>query len=441
VTPRRTIATYGARGEKVRVFLERGGELVRVQYYDGPRGAKKLVTKSWTNTTANQRDAKEWARGFVEERRRGPVRVAATLTIRAMWEQYTVAEFPHLRRTTQDNYTEAWREWELFAGRHLVAAQTTLGMLDDFRAVRARRGLSVNRSREIVKLVKQVYRWAERRELLERNRIALYQFKIAKEDRPKPVAEYAPDAFPTLLAQFDPRSSREWRAWAITAIAGTQGARINAILHLRWSDVDFQAATVRWAPEFDKMGHERVQPLTQLATDALYVALGWARARTACTFTTDFVFYSPATKRHEAGDGAYSVGAYWRMLRSAEDAAGVAHVRRRAAHGFRRMAAGNVNALTGNPVEAMQWIGDRDLAMAQRYLKERPERQQAIASGLTQPSAAERKRAPSSTSRKRAAAPERFSPTVTEPQSARETANAPVETDALTTTETTSYDD
>lgn len=445
MSARRTIAVYGAKGEQLRVFIERGGDLVRVQYYEGPKGAKKLVTKSWANTTANQREAKEWARGFVEERRRGPVRETGTLTLREMWERYTVAEFPHLRRTTQDNYTEAWSEWELFAGRHFLAEQTTLEMIDDFRRVRARRQrhgrpLSVNRTREIIKLVKQVYRWAERRELIARNRVALYQFKVAKEDRAAPVAEYAPDTFPKLLAQFDPKASREWRAWAITAIVGTQGPRINALLHLTWPDVDFDAdggrGTIRWAPEFDKMGHERVQPMTQLAREALYVALGWSRFAPAAT---DAVFYSPTAKRHTADDdGTYSVGAYWRMLRKAEDAAGVEHVQRRAAHGFRRMAAGNALELSGNPIDAMQWIGDRDLTMAQRYLKERPERQQAIAGGMAVTESAERKRAPSSTSRAKDTT-ERFSATVTPPQSTPETANAPADTDALTSTETTTY--
>ena len=90
-------------------------------------------------------------------------------------------------------------------------------------------------------------------------------------------------------------------------------------------------------------------------------------------------------KKRERGDHTYHVSSYWRMLRTAEDNAGIAHVKHRAAHGLRRMAAGNVLQLTNNPVVAMQWIGDTDLAMAKRYLKRRDTALQDVANRIVEP--------------------------------------------------------
>jgi len=366
----KAIAVYGHHGHSVRVFPDAVRGIVTVMWrVNGVRRKKS----DWPNTTAGIRDAKAWAKAFAENRHL-PASVKRALTLRDIWERYSTAEFPHLRPRTQQNYTERWTEWERFVGRHFVAEDTTMEMIDDFRRARAKAKLAVNQTGEAIKIVKLVYRWAERRELITRNRVGLYRFKIAKEDRPKPVAEYDPTDYPKLVAQFDPRSSRSWRPWVLTVLCGTQGLRINAALHLKWGDVDFDANVIRWTPEFDKMGYDREQPLTEAAREALYVALGWARFnRTG----RDWIFYTP----REREDGTYDVSAYWRMLRKAEDAAGVVHVARRAAHGLRRMAAGNALELTQNPIEAMQWIGDRDLTQAKSYLKERTERMQAIASG------------------------------------------------------------
>lgn len=364
-----TIVVYGHHGHSVRVFTDAAHELVRVQWRS--KGERK--TKSWPNTRDGVRDAKAWARAFAENRNL-PTASRRALTLREIWERYSTAEFPHLRPRTQENYAERWTEWERFVGRHFAAEDTTMEMIDDFRRSRAKAHLAVNQTGEAIKIVKLVYRWAERRELLARNRVGLYRFKVAKEDRSVPVAEYNPADYPKLLAQFDPRSSRSWRAWVLTVLCGTQGMRINAALHLRWPDVDFEANTVAWSAAYDKMGQGRVQPLTAAAREALYVALGWSGRNVRAT---DWVMYTPRGR----ADGTYDVSSYWRMLRSAEDAAGVAHIARRAAHGLRRMAAGNALALTQNPIDAMHWIGDRDLTQAKRYLKERDERMREIASG------------------------------------------------------------
>jgi len=367
--------------------------------------------KSWSNTAENRKAAKAWAKGFSEVREQAPshspTQVRATL--REIWERYKVAEFHTLRPRTQQNYSERWQEWERFAGRDFIAEDTTLEMIDDLRAARVKLGLSINQTAETIKVIKLVFRWAQRRELILRNRVVLYRFKVSKEERRTGVEEYQPDDFRKLLAQLDPRNSREWRAWAITAICGTQGARINAVLHVRWEDVGFDEGRVIWRKEWDKMGHEREQPLTSLAREAFFVALGWSlRDRTE----SGWVFYTPTQKKRERGDHIYHVSSYWRMLRTAEDNAGIAHVKQRAAHGLRRMAAGNVLQLTNNPVVAMQWIGDTDLAMAKRYLKRRDTALQDVANRIVEPL-------------KTATAPQSQHETATQPPRVRKTRSAP----------------
>ena len=373
--PERTIASYGHHGHSVRVFLEPSRDLVRVQWREHGQRRKK----SWPNTGEGVREAKAWAKTFAAHRHI-PQTETSNLTLREMWDRYTTAEFTHLRPRTRANYAQRWAEWERFVGRHFIADDVTLEMFDGFRRARARLGLAVNQTSEAIKVVKLVYGWAQRRELISRNRAALYRFKFAKEDRPQPVQEYHPADFSKLLGQLDPRSSREWRAWVALAICGTQGGRISAVLHLRWDDVDFEAGTIIWRAAWDKMGHERGQPLTAVARDALYVALGWAQLDPA---QLGWVFFTPTKNKRERGDMTYHISSFWRMLCNAEKAAGIPHIKQRAAHGLRRMAAGNALDITKNPIEAMHWIGDQDLTQAKRYLKERAGRMQEIANGMT----------------------------------------------------------
>lgn len=61
-------------------------------------------------------------------------------------------------------------------------------------------------------------------------------------------------------------------------------------------------------------------------------------------------------------------------LLKAEARAGVEHKERRAMHGLRKLAAGNVADETGDMRLGMEWIGDRDMKQAPAYLKRRSER-------------------------------------------------------------------
>jgi integrase len=313
--------------------------------------------------------AKHWAKTLSGERERTPgYSQKEELVLRELWERYSNASFHTLRSRTQANYTERWRDFERFAGPYRSVDDIKPELVDQWRAFRSKQGLAVNQSAETLKVVKMVFRWAELRELIGRNRLTSYRFKTGKEEQSPPIEEYSPDDFPKLLEQLNPRSVREWRAWAITSICGSQGARINAVLHLRWDDIDFEDASICWRKRWDKQGLERIQPLTDIAKEALLVALGWS---TKDQTQSGWVFYTPTRKKQARGDNCYHVSSYWRMLMKAEQKAGIAHSPGRAAHGLRRMSAGNALAITNNPVIAMHWIGDTDLSTAKRYLKKR----------------------------------------------------------------------
>ncbi|UCG88225.1 MAG: hypothetical protein JSW71_06680, partial [Gemmatimonadota bacterium] len=89
---------------------------------------------------------------------------------------------------------------------------------------------------EAVAYLKRCYRWAvHERELLPRNPIEGAR-NASRVSRPE---AYSAEESELLLAQFDGLSDRAWRFRGIAWIAAEYGARIQQVLHLRWSDVDF----------------------------------------------------------------------------------------------------------------------------------------------------------------------------------------------------------
>ncbi len=391
MTARTTLGVYGPKRGRIRVLIESGAELVRVLWRE--HGRRRV--KSWPNTPAGRVEAKAWAEGFSESCiRTAPDRVACTAEL---WERFAAAEFPHLRPRTQQLYAQRWRRWQVFIGHTFPASEATLENLDQYRAALTKVGMAPNQIGEHLKQMKLVYAWAERRELVARNRIALYRFKLAKEERRNEPAEYRLEDFERLIAQLSPQSSRSWRPWALLMVLGHQGIRVRAALHLRWEDIDFAEGRITWRAAFDKLGREWSQPLRVGTYSALLTAKWW-RERTAREGTPppaepSWVFFSTDARSSTRADGrempgVYRIQAFWSALQQAERAAGVPHMALRAAHGFRRMVAGEVLAQTGDPKLAMDFIGDTDLRVMQRYLKRRDDRLTAVALQLDTPKGA-----------------------------------------------------
>jgi len=382
---REEIAVYGARGRKIRVFRETGGEMIRVQW----REKGYVKTRSWPNTAAGKAEAKAFARGTAD--RRIGLETAPKLTLREMWRKYEDDRFQHLRPRSQALYREYWNYFETMWGRGFIAEDATRDMLVKLRKVLDARGLAVTTVGEIVRTVKRVYRWAEGSEIIARNRMHGYEYRVAKERRAASPAEYRAEDFTKLLAAFRPELASQWRAYAVLAICGYQGARQNAVLHLRWADIDLEGRLITWRSRWDKLGREWTQHLRDGTLAVLELATAHRRRE---AYTGPWVFWAASAKSEQP---TYSQQSLWRALLEAEKRAGIAHERRRGAHGLRRLLAGDVNALTGDPMLALHAIGDTDIRQARRYLKERHDRVRDVFEELDRNAAATEPKAPEST--------------------------------------------
>ena len=354
---RKTLATYGPSRATVRVFVEE--HLVRVQWRD----AGRLRTQSWPNTRDNQINARAYAQGVaksIETRRAGGT---PTLTMRDLWRRYTETEWEHLRPNTQRLYGDAWRKWELLVGKLTLAQDASIENLHDFRReLEGRQKLAINTTRMHVRAIKTVFQWGETNELLTRNRLVGFRFKVQKEKRPKPPAQFTPEEFKKILGALDPQKGGQWRAFVAIALCGYQGTRQHAVLHLRWSDVDLEAGRIAWPAEWDKLGKAWAQPLRVGSRAALEQAWRW-RARLG--YNGPWVLPAPRAQ----GDAPYDIQSLWWSLRQASQRAGVPWLKGRAGHGFRRMLSKDVHNLTKDTLLALRSIGDTDVRQAATYVQ------------------------------------------------------------------------
>lgn len=375
---RKIIARHGKRGAWVKVILERGHELLRVQWKEESKPGIS-GTQSWPNTKENKAVALAWAEGKASQLTRGIVQ-RPRLTLRQVWELYATANFPALRERSQKLYLENFRRWAITWGWEFIAEDTTLEMADEFRATCAKLGLGISTTRKTIYDVKMVFAWAEGRELMQRNRLQRYRFKVAKEDRPTPIDEYRAVDFGKLLGQLDPRRGNNWRPYVTLGICGLQGARQHSVLHLAVADIRLGRHEITpdgpvwlngeltWTARWDKTGTERKQPLRMATQILVEMALEW---RERMAYTGPWLLPTGSKKSRRE---TYSPQSLWAALVGAEKRAGMTHVDRRAAHSLRRMLAGDVNAATGDFMLGLQAIGDSDPRMAARYIRTRQDR-------------------------------------------------------------------
>lgn len=359
----KVIAVYGPKGSRVRV-VRFDKETIRVEWYEGRKGEKRRRVKEWPATVEARREAKAWAKDFSDARTlpAGPEHVS----LRELWEKYSLAEFDHLRQRTKELYADHWRYWERMWGREFTAELTTLDMVDEYREALTKRGLSVSLIGKSITTIKGVYRFGRMRKHIPTNPIADYRYKVAKDKRPTPVPEYSQAEYDAIMATFDPMDGRTWRIYVGLSLCGWQGVRENAAVHLRWDDVDWDADRITWQGIYDKMGKTWTRPMRRQTREALLVAK-YHRERLGYTGPWVLMAGNSLSKR----DGSYSPNALILGLRTAERRGKVKYIRNRGPHGLRRLLAGDINAATGNAVLAMQSIGDTDMRQASRYILER----------------------------------------------------------------------
>ena len=381
------IASYGiARsGAYVRVaqVTLATGPAVQVQWREG--GARRK--KAFPATPQGRAHAKAFAQGTHQRLSAAPGSEAPRITLEQLFERYVLACEASWRPKTRTNEINRWRYFVQALGPNTFADLVTPDTLDELRRKLVKSGgsrgqpIAPNQVHAILANVCRVWRLATARRWLETNALAGYRIPRSKEDRPLDVDEFRPDEAARLMAKLPSHDSRRWRAHVACRIAGTQGPRVNALLLSHDADWDLDARVVRWRPETDKLGRERLQPLTRDAVAAVRIARIW-RARLG--YRGKFLIPAVRAERR-ARDLPWSYQALNELLHTACTEAGVPVKALRAMHGFRRMAAGNVLVATGGDLKAAgDWIGDTDLRVLTRsYAKKRPERMVQVA-GLIQ---------------------------------------------------------
>lgn len=368
---RKRVATYGRRGALVRVDEIRRDGVRRFVVTWGSKGNRQQT--SFPGTQAGRQEALAFAEGYDTEQRapKGGAE-AAPLTTGALWARFSDATWPTLRPRSRTLYTENWRRWEAFFTRDRLAESLTVADCYAFRASMEASGLSTRTIKAAVDCARMVYNFAERAELIPRNRWHQYRFKVAKEQRTQPRAEYTEAEFLTLWQQFDPTKATQWRAWVTLGLLGIYGQRQTATLHLQDpADVDEAAGLLKFRAEYNKTGEEVHLPLLPIAREIVAVSRQW---RATLGITRPWLIPSA---RKSSSRPTYTLQAFWDALEEAEKRAGIAKIRYRAGHGFRRGLVGDLLADGADIELALKAIGDRDPRMAQHYAVKRNSRIEA----------------------------------------------------------------
>jgi len=377
---RKAIKTYGSHGRSVRVFVEtfsdrRRQELVRVEWRE--HGQRKL--ESLPNSRVNQAKAKAFAEG-VAERLSLKAAPVARLTLHELGERYFLAH-PTPETWRPKTRATALSRWKVIATTLTptrVIDTITPDAVDMLRERMRTLEYAVNQIANHVQMLKAVMRFARQRKYIAENPIADYQMRLSRDQRRLEVPEWTADECRKILAELSPKHGRQWRAHVAIVLDAVLGGRSNALLNLEWRDVDLEARTLRWRPELDKLGKDRVQPLPRDAVRALRIARVW-RARIG--YSGPYVL--PGARGPNKLTNPYRYQSLNYTLREAAGRAGVKWIDYRAMHGFRRMVVGNVLAMTGNLMRAGRWIGDVDArTLSRSYVRERPEEMRDVASGL-----------------------------------------------------------
>ncbi|GAB1344987.1 tyrosine-type recombinase/integrase [Gemmatimonas sp.] len=384
---RKELYRAGGRGDFVRAVVDDGENRAIVYYRDADGIPHK---KKFPNTKAGREKARSFAEGWfsardqmLRERQQGPVSTGPTLTVRGLWDAFKAAEFSPevghgLREATQRSYTQHFRRFELFIGKDRLAETIKVPELAELkrRDLEAKRAL--NQIKQTLNVVRTVFRWGVEQELMVRSPLALMRWKSRK-DEPKPLepGEYSSEECERLLAALDKTDTRQWKAWVFIMLAGHYGQRANAVLHLRWRDIDWDAGVIRWPGRYQKQGRELVRPILWEALSALITAqqerdraAGFRRLKHHKSQHStrerleeaDWILFA---ERDRAKPMSYQ-SLHYHMCQ-AEIRAKIEAKPYMKAHGLRRMVLGNVLEATGDRALALEVIGDRDLSQLPSY--------------------------------------------------------------------------
>jgi len=335
--------TLGWRGCRVRVTQrEPGGVFYGITWIAG-RG------QDWKSFgTMIRSEAQQHAEAFLQSlfETDGTTPTAHPLTLGELWTKYQ-QESPGYRQNTErtrgDKRAYAGRLLAFFGAqkrvdhltpndveRYAHTRRTGQGWPDGHKTNPVR----ANAVRDDLALLRTMILWATRERkpdgawLLSEN--PLRGVKLPREENPmRPVATY--DRFVKVraamqeLATQEPSRTRWVRMELALVLAEATGARIGAIRGLRWSDIAFDPASIRFRAEFDKRGRERVVPIP----DPLAEDLRRFRVRLGAV-ADDWLF--PCARRDEP----WPREMFGALLSHADRQAGLPRVPHAGWHSYRR---------------------------------------------------------------------------------------------------------
>lgn len=403
---RKLLAKYGHRGDQVRVRVDKRRNRVEVYYRDHERIERKRI---FSNDAEGKSEAIAWAESYHTERARienelkNPAK-REPITLRELWDRFVAspAYTKDIRHATRVNYRDRWKKWEAFMKPEAIVDNTTLDDVDRFRIACEAAGIVINSVRQILNVVRTIYNWGQSRKLITNNELALFKWKTPKDAKVMQPGDYSTAEWEAMLRTFRPGSlmdgsyfaAKNWRPWVTMMLIGHHGQRWQAVRHLnRTTDIDWEAGTITWRAEFQKQGKDVVQPITHGLLSALIVAQFWAarhlvmRPRRRVRVTDgprrgkwirdpelkDVPIDSPwllFAERDKMQPYSYS-SFHHQFMKAERDAVivvdgekrkGITHEAFRAGHGGRRMVVGNLLEATQDPMVAMNYVGDTDVA-------------------------------------------------------------------------------
>jgi integrase len=382
MTKRRVLARYGRRGDQVKVLVDSKRDRAEVHYKD-EEGIPRIRT--YPNDKDGRAEALAFGEAYLDERKQMAAeklapRASAPLTLRALWDAYMLAEFQNLRPKTRIAYRERWTRWERFMMRDALADDTTLDDVDLFRTDALKGGIALNQVRQVLNVARLVYAWGMVRKKIKTNELALHRWKQPKDAPVLEPEEYSVAELERMLRVFDPTKHNQWRPWVAFMLLMGSGQRANAILHLRWEDIEWSKGEIVWRAAFQKQGKELRRALTDTIYSALIVADLWRRragfVRDLDTELTEPVDTPWVLFALNEKSEPMSYSSLYAQLRRAEDHATppVPHRPYRAFHGGRRTVVGEIIDATGDRMLGLEYVGDNDVKMLRSYDKRAQER-------------------------------------------------------------------
>jgi integrase len=336
--------SLGKRGCRVLVRQrEPGGAYFRVTWIPG-QGKSQASLHTTSRVEARYRAEALW-RAIADSDQPRP---AAPLTLEGLWNRYQ-QEAAQYRRNTETTRAGKRRAAKcLFAGFDRKAVVEHLCLHDvECYIEKRQRGLRLEDGRQLdpvgartvesdLQLLRAMLNWATTVKvqgvwLLKEN--PLRGLELPKEQNPRRALATYERYLSTLemvqqLAAEAPqrRSKMKWlRVELALVIAEGTGRRLGAIRGLRWSDWDFERATVRWRKEFDKKKYERIAPVDRDLAD-----------RVKCLRLKLEAFADEWLFPREDGEGPWDNDLFDQPLRYAERKAGLPKLDGTLWHGYRR---------------------------------------------------------------------------------------------------------